>query len=209
MNIYLGNQIHSVTMRSYIFIAFSSILVQISSAFLPRDMSDEVYKTNPLPTESDLSLNEDLSMWGLETETDFAPIPKEPDGIELDQDPMFSSDLTADSELSSCPKSDEQNSKIRKRGSELCPKDQADPPPKEAESLNRDEPDVFDPTEKDSLQFSMPALDLNINRPMCTYKKYLKHLCCDGPTGPWVAQGPWVPECYFGSVDKCWPCTSF
>lgn len=200
---YPGKQILSATMRLYFPIVFSIILSQKSSAFLPKDVSDEVNNANPLPTETDLFSIEDLSLWGLGTEPDFAHNPTRPDETELDQDPLFSSGLIADSDFSSCQKSVKQVNKIRARVSEFCPKDQADLPPRGAELPNLDTPNILDDTmEKGSLELSIPELDLSINHPMCKNKKFVTHVCCDGPTGPWQAEG------YFASVEKCWPCTS-
>lgn len=190
-------------MRLLLSIAFSIILGQKSSAFLLRDVSDEVYKTNPLPTEADPSSDEDLSLWALGTEPDSAHIPPSPDGTELDHDPLLSSGFIADSDFSSCENDIEHDSKIRRRAvSELCPNDQVDPPPKGV-SPNLDVPDIFDGSmEKALLEMSMPALDLSSSRPMCTHKKFVTHLCCDGPTGPWQ------PDGFFATVEKCWPCMS-
>ena len=68
---------------------------------------------------------------------------------------------------------------------------------KETEIPNFDLPDILDdPMEKASLGFSMPELDLSVNRPMYTNKKFMTHVCSDGPTGPWNAEG------YFGSVEN-------
>ena len=190
-------------MRLYFPIAFSIILGRKSSAFLPTDGSDEVYKTNPLPTEADLSSGEDLSLWGLGTEPESAHIPSSSDGTELDQDPLFSSGFTANSDFSSCETDIKHDSKIRMRVvSEFCPSDQVDPPPNGA-SPNLDVPDIFDGSmEKALLEMSMPALDLSSSRSICTHKKFVTHLCCDGPTGPWQ------PDGFFATVEKCWPCTS-
>lgn len=196
------NELHCAAMRLYFSIAFSIIWGQISSAFLPRDVSDEVHKTDPPPTEPYLSSNEDLSLWGLGTEPGSAP--PEPDETQLDQDPLFSSNLIANSDFSSCENTVKQNSKIRRRVvSELCPNDQADPPRKGAESPNLDVPNIYDgSTEKALLEMLMPALDLSSSRQMCTNKKFVTHVCCDGPTGPWQ------PDGFFATVEKCWPCTS-
>lgn len=189
-------------MRLYFPFAFSIIFGQISSAFLPRDVSDEVYQTDSLPTESDLSSDEDLGLWSLGTEPESSP--QGPDETQLDQDPLFSSSLTANADFSSCENGIEADSKLRRRGiSKLCSNDQVDPPRKGAVSPNLDVPNIYDGSmEKALLENSMSALDLSSGRPMCTHKKFVTHLCCDGPTGPWQ------PDGFFATVEKCWPCTS-
>lgn len=187
-------------MRVYFSIFLAIILGQKSYAILPKDVSDEVYNTDPLPTESDISSNEDLRLWGVGTESDFRHIPIRLNEVQLDQDPFSSSSFTANSDFSSC-QNNIRRDKIHRRVSELCPADSADPPPKEA---NIDVPDILDdkPMEKAFLENSMPALDLSSSRPMCTHKKFITHVCCDGPTGPWQPGG------FFATVEKCWPCSS-
>ena len=196
------NGLHWAAMRLYLSITFNIILGQVSSAFLPSDVNEEVYQTNSLPAEPDLSSDEDLSIWGLGAEP--GSVSSGPDETQLDQDPLFSSSLIANTDSGSCKKNIEQDSKIRRRVvSELCPNDQADPSRKGAESPNLDVPNIFDGSmEKDLLETSMPALDLSSSRPTCTHKKFVTHVCCDGPTGPWQ------PDGYFATVEKCWPCTS-
>lgn len=192
-------------MRLYFPIVFSILLGQKSSAFLRRDTDDaNMGNNNPLPTESDVPSQEDLSLWSPGTESGVAPIPTRLDGTELDLDPSLSSGFIANSGPSSCDlESKKQDNKIRTRGSEYCPNDQADIPPKGAELPNLEVPDILDEsTDKASLEYSIPGLDLTTDHPMCTHKLFVTHVCCDGPTGPWKAEG------YFASIEKCWPCTS-
>lgn len=196
------NELHCTAMRWYFSIAFSIILRQVLSTILPRDVSDEVHQSDSFPTESDLSSDEDLSLWGLGAEP--GSVSSGQDEKQLDQDPLFSSSLIADTDSSSCETNFKQDSKFRRRVvSELCPNNQVDPPQKGGESPNLDVPNIFDePMEKALLETSMPALDLSSSRPMCTHKKFVIHVCCNGPTGPWH------PDGFFGTVEKCWPCTS-
>lgn len=162
----------------------------------------DIFENIPDPVDWDVSSHEELGLWDLPTESEFAQIPKSTEETELDRDPSMSSEFMAGSGFSSCyPERNQQTSKIRTRDWETCPKDQVETPSNEAELPSLGQPNVLDkPEEKSLLEYSFPGVDLTMNHPMCTHKTFITHVCCDGPLGLWRAEG------YFASVEKCWPC---
>lgn len=158
----------------------------------------DIFKDILDPMDSDVPLHEELDLWNLRDESDFAQIPKSLEETDIDLDPSISSDFMAGSGFNSCDlERNQQTSKIRTRDWETCPKDQEETSSNKAELPNLDQPNVvYGPEEETPLEYSIPGMGLTINHPKCTHKTFVTHVCCDGPLGPWRAQG------YFASVEN-------
>lgn len=179
-----------------VFLGVLIALGQKTFALFRRDTSDaDIFVNNLHSTDIDSSSNEEPGLLNLSSGSDFTPA--SPD----DSDPL-SPEFVAVRFFGPCHLgSDQPNSKVRTRQSEVCSEDQIKKAPAETTPTTPEIPNVLDGAEKAPLEFSLPEMDLTFNRPTCTNKKFVTHVCCDGPPGEWRLEG------YFASIEHCWPCT--
>jgi hypothetical protein len=183
----------------FLFPFFLSILLgQRSSASFPGYISD----ADTLSTDLGASWDEESSLWDLSTDSEFAEVSTALDETELNLEPSSLLAFEAGSHSSSCyAEGSHQDGKARKRGLGFCPMYQGQKSPDEVELPAPEPPIVFDDLDNGpNLEYSFPGLDLKIDHPKCKHRKFVTHVCCDGPPEAWNFEG------FFPSVKKCWPC---